>query len=81
MSGVGHEELARTSLLQPDDGRLVLPRRKWDVLKAIAVDCYYFHALIAFFVLVYPVVIACHYIDSRCGTRSTARIVRFCERF
>jgi hypothetical protein len=56
-------------------------RRAWDAVKAIAVDYYYFLALIAFFVVMWPVLAACHYIDQRCGTHSTEPLVRFCERF
>lgn len=69
------------SLLTPEDSRFSLARGPWPVARAIAVDGYYFLALIAFLVLMWPILLACHYVDGRCGTRSTERLVRFCERF
>jgi hypothetical protein len=61
--------------------RFTVARGGLAALKAVAVDYYYFLALIAFFILVWPLLIACHHIDRRCGTHATERLVRFCERF
>jgi hypothetical protein len=61
--------------------RVTVARAGWDALKAVAVDYYYFLALIVFFIVVWPMLIACHHIDRRCGTQATERLVRFCERF
>ena len=81
MPSVAPDDAVSKSLVTPEDSRPTRARRPWDVVTAIIVDWYYFLALIAFFVLVLPILAACHHIDQRYGTRSRDRLVRFCERF
>jgi hypothetical protein len=81
MPSVAHGDAVSNSLVTPEDSQPALARRPWDVVRAIIVDWYYFLALIAFFVLVWPILVGCHHVDQRYGTRSRDRLVRFCERF